>query len=116
MKGGVNLGYQSEAELEERLMTKLESQGYERIKIEDYEALVENFRAGDYVILKSKRGTEESPVYYYGILQVMQLFDDSGSMAVKEDTGKQYIDRQKGHDLFYKPNYFSVKTQCEILK
>ena len=37
MKGGVNLGYQSEAELEERLMTKLESQGYERIKIEDYE-------------------------------------------------------------------------------
>lgn len=44
MKGGVNLGYQSEAELEERLMTKLESQGYERIKIEDYEALVENFR------------------------------------------------------------------------
>ena len=79
-------------------------------------AFVENFRAGDYVILKSKRGTEESPVYYYGILQVMQLFDDSGSMAVKEDTGKQYIDRQKGHDLFYKPNYFSVKTQCEILK
>ena len=44
MKGGVNLGYQSEAELEERLMTKLESQGYERIKIEDYETLVENFR------------------------------------------------------------------------
>lgn len=44
MKGGVNLGYQSEAELAERLMTKLESQGYERIKIEDYEALVENFR------------------------------------------------------------------------
>lgn len=38
------MGYQSEAELEERLMTKLESQGYERIKIEDYEALVENFR------------------------------------------------------------------------
>ena len=38
------MGYQSEAELEERLMTKLESQGYERIKIEDYEALVANFR------------------------------------------------------------------------
>lgn len=38
------MGYQSEAEIEERLMIKLESQGYERIKIEDYEALVENFR------------------------------------------------------------------------
>ena len=41
MKGGVNLGYQSEAELEERLMTKLESQGYERIKIEDLRSYIE---------------------------------------------------------------------------
>ena len=38
------MGYQSEAELEERLMQKLESQGYERIKLADYDALVENFR------------------------------------------------------------------------
>ena len=38
------MGYQSEAELEDRLMTKLEAQGYERIKIADYDALVENFR------------------------------------------------------------------------
>ena len=35
------MGYQSEAELEERLMQKLESQGYERIKLADYDALVE---------------------------------------------------------------------------
>lgn len=38
------MGYQSEAELEERLMEKLETQGYERVKIADYDALVENFR------------------------------------------------------------------------
>ena len=38
------MGYQSEAELEEHLMQKLESQGYERIKINDYDALEINFR------------------------------------------------------------------------
>lgn len=38
------MGYQSEAELEERLIAKLETQGYERVKLPDYEALVNNFR------------------------------------------------------------------------
>lgn len=38
------MGYQSEAELEERLINKLTSQGYERIKLNDYDALVDNFR------------------------------------------------------------------------
>ena len=38
------MGYQSEAELEERLIAKLETQGYERVKLPDYDALVNNFR------------------------------------------------------------------------
>lgn len=36
--------YQSEAELENKLIKKLERQGYEYIKIEDYDGLVDNFR------------------------------------------------------------------------
>ena len=39
------MAYQSEAELEERLMAKLETQGYEIVKLKDYDALVDNFRA-----------------------------------------------------------------------
>lgn len=38
------MGYQSEAELEERLITKLETQGYERVELPDYGALINNFR------------------------------------------------------------------------
>ncbi len=45
MKGGAILAYQSEAELEERLIAKLETQGYKRVKLPDYDALVDNFRA-----------------------------------------------------------------------
>ncbi|MBK5261040.1 MAG: type I restriction endonuclease subunit R [Peptostreptococcaceae bacterium] len=39
------MSYQSEAQLEEQLIKKLESdQGYQFIQIEDYEALIDNFR------------------------------------------------------------------------
>lgn len=38
------MSYQSEAQLEERLIQKLESQGYDRIAIKDYEELLLNFR------------------------------------------------------------------------
>ena len=38
------MGYQSEAELENRLIKKLETQGYERVLINDYAELENNFR------------------------------------------------------------------------
>lgn len=38
------MGYQSEAQLEEHLIEKLIAQGYERVVLNDYDALVENFR------------------------------------------------------------------------
>ena len=38
------MAYQSEAELENRLIKKLETQGYERVFIDDYVALENNFR------------------------------------------------------------------------
>lgn len=38
------MGYQSEFELEEKLIKKLNSQNYPYVKIEDYDALVANFR------------------------------------------------------------------------
>ena len=41
---GLTLSYQSEAELEQKLVSQLVSQGYERVILKDYEALVDNFR------------------------------------------------------------------------
>ena len=38
------MGYQSEAELENKLIEKLKTQGYERVLINDYSELENNFR------------------------------------------------------------------------
>ena len=38
------MGYQSEAELENKLIEKLKTQGYERVLINDYAELENNFR------------------------------------------------------------------------
>ncbi|MGN0188179.1 MAG: hypothetical protein ACI395_01560 [Candidatus Cryptobacteroides sp.] len=79
-------------------------------------ATVENMRAGDYLIISSKRGTDDAPEYYYGIVQIMQLPDDSGAFVTDEATGKKYIDREKAADLFMKSVYLDIRTQCEIIK
>ncbi len=74
--------------------------------------LVENFKAGDYVILRSRvKVTEDEYHYYYGILQILQLYDDTSAMATNGE-GKIYIDRVKAQELFFQPNYFAVKVQC----
>ncbi|MBO1913427.1 hypothetical protein J4G37_52525, partial [Microvirga sp. 3-52] len=38
------MSYQSEAQLEKKMIEQLILQGYESVKINDYDALVENFR------------------------------------------------------------------------
>lgn len=82
--------------------------------------LVEGFRAGDYIIIRSEvalptNGDEAVSQYYYGLVQVLQLPDDSATFVEKEDGSKKYIDQAKAYDLFMKPAYFAVKTQCKIL-
>lgn len=70
----------------------------------------ENFRAGDYIIIRSQRGTTENPVYYYGIMQIRQLPDVSVAFDANGD-----FDQEKAHELYLKPCYLDIKTQCEIL-
>lgn len=78
--------------------------------------VVENFRAGDYIVFRSKKTEGEDIVYYYGLMQILQLPDDSAAFVTKEDTGRRYIDQTLAYDLFMKPAYFAVKTQCQIQK
>ncbi len=73
-------------------------------------ALEENFRAGDYIICRSKRGTEENPVYYYGLMQIKQIYDDKDTFV----DGR--IDQTLAEDLFGKPVYLNIKVQCEETK
>lgn len=70
----------------------------------------ENFRAGDYIIIRSQRGTAENPEYYYGIMQIRQIPDITGVLDANGD-----FDPELTPSLFLKPFYLDIKTQCEIL-
>lgn len=72
-------------------------------------------RAGDYIIIRSVRQSkgEETPRYYYGLIQVMMFEYDDAQTFVEKD-GLRFIDKEKAMDLFMKPVYLDVKTQCEI--
>lgn len=78
-------------------------------------SLEEVQRAGDYIIIRSVRQAkgEETPRYYYGLIQVMMFEYDDAQTFVEED-GLRFIDPEKAKDLFMKPVYLDIKTQCEI--
>lgn len=78
-------------------------------------SLEEVQRAGDYIIIRSVRQAEgeETPRYYYGLIQVMMFEYDDAQTFVEKD-GLRFIDKEKAKDLFMKPVYLDIKTQCEI--
>lgn len=78
-------------------------------------SLEEVQRAGDYIIIRSVRQAkgEETPRYYYGLIQVMMFEYDDAQTFVEQD-GLRFIDPEKAKDLFMKPVYLDIKTQCEI--
>lgn len=78
-------------------------------------SLEEVQRAGDYIIIRSVRQAkgEETPRYYYGLIQVMMFEYDDAQTFVEKD-GLRFIDPEKAKDLFMKPVYLYIKTQCEI--
>ena len=72
-------------------------------------------RAGDYIIIRSERQAEgeKTPRYYYGLIQVM-MFEYDDAQTFVENEGLRFIDPEKAKDLFMKPVYLDIKTQCEI--
>lgn len=77
-------------------------------------AMTEEFRAGDYFIIRTNAGTADAPQYIYGIIQVLQLPDDSFTFTLPSEKveGKMCMDIEKTAGLYEKPAYFSIKTQC----
>lgn len=78
-------------------------------------AMTEEFRAGDYFIIRTKVGTADAPQYLYGIIQVLQLPDDAFTFTLPSEKveGKMCMDKELTKQLFEKPAYFAIKTQCE---
>ena len=77
-------------------------------------AMTEEFRAGDYFIIRTNAGTADAPQYIYGIIQVLQLPDDAYTFTLESEKvpGKMCMDIEKTAELYEKPAYFSIKTQC----
>ena len=78
------------------------------------EAITEEFRAGDYFIIRTNAGTADAPQHIYGIIQVLQLPDDAYTFTLESEKvpGKMCMDIEKTAELYEKPAYFSIKTQC----
>ena len=114
------MGYQSEAELEERLMTKLESQGYERIKIEDYDTLVENFRKQ---LNSFNSATLDHELTDSEFKRVMNIVDSKTVYAsAKQLRDKFTLELDDGREIYmqlFSPdpekNHFQVSNQITVV-
>lgn len=72
-------------------------------------AMTENFRAGDYIILRSHQKGKN----YYGIMQIAQMYDDTQAFVNVEGVG-QKIGQEEAKQLFYKPLILNIKVQTKI--
>ena len=76
------MGYQSEAQLEARLIEKLENQDYKRVEICDYDALVSNFRI-------------QINAFNDSVLQGKELTDDEFARVINYLSGKSVLQSAK---------------------
>jgi len=72
-------------------------------------AMVEQYRAGDYIILKNVKGGK----LYYGIMQITQMYDDTQAFVDVEGVG-QKIGQEEAKMLFNKPLILNVKVQTQL--
>lgn len=72
-------------------------------------AMVENFRAGDYIILKNTKGGK----LYYGIMQISQMYDDTQCFVTVEGVGSK-IGQEEAKQLFHKPIILNIKVQTSL--
>lgn len=71
--------------------------------------MTENFRAGDYIILKNTKGGK----LYYGIMQIVQMYDDTQTFINVEGVGPK-IGREEAKQLFHKPLILNIKVQTKL--
>ena len=72
--------------------------------------MTEGFRAGDYIILRSTKDEEGIKTYYYGIMQIIDIDDDSFAINTENNS----LDAKKAEQLFGKTITLDIKAQCEL--
>ena len=104
------MSYQSEAQLENNMIKQLIRQGYERVTINDYDALIANFR--EQVNIFNEKNLEEKPLtdkeFERLLIQVegKSIFD---SAKILRD--KLIIEREDGSELCLE--LFNTRKWCK---
>lgn len=116
------MAYQSEAQLENLLVTDLVARGYDSVKIPDENALNENFRKQISTFNKEKlQGTEISDKEFERLL--LNISGKSVFQSAKILRDKVLITRDDGSDLYlelfdsknYKRNIFQITNQVTMV-
>ncbi len=113
------MSYQSEAELEQKLVSQLVTQGYERVVLKDYEALVDNFRKQLNVINSDVLEKELSDTEFKRVLNTV----DSKTVyaSAKQLRDKFDLQLDNGKDIYLKlfsndpeKNIYQVSNQITV--
>lgn len=116
------MGYQSEAQLESNLLQQLKKQGYETIALNDYEAVVANFRAQLNKFNEAKlNGQPLSDKEFKRVLVEIEGKSIYHSAKILRD--KLLIEREDGTMLYlalmntkkWCKNHFQVTTQTTVV-
>lgn len=115
------MGYQSEAQLEEKLVQKLKTQGYQYVEIPDYEALLANFRDRiNQFNLEALEGNALTASEFTRILNY--LSGKSVFQSAKQLRDQFILDRDDGTQVYLKffdpvgpdRNVFQVTNQVTV--
>ena len=114
------MGYQSEAELEEHLIQKLVSQNYDRVKLVDYDALVDNFRKELNILNKNTLDHELTDSEFK---RVLNSIDSKSIYASARQLRDQFtLELDDGREIYMKlfssdpdENHFQVANQITVV-
>lgn len=116
------MGYQSEAQLERNMIDQLVRQGYEQVKLSDYDALLQNFRTQ--VNRFNEKKLDGKPLTDLEFNRLLTLIDGKSIFeSAKILRDKQIIEREDGTELYIElfntrewcKNLFQVTTQTTVI-
>ena len=109
-KEGLVMSYQSEAQLENNMIKQLIRQGYERVTINDYDALIANFR--EQVNIFNEKNLEGKPLTDKEFERLLiQVEGNSIFDSAKILRDKLIVEREDGSELYLE--LFNTRKWCK---
>ena len=114
------MSYQSEAELEEHLIQKLISQGYERVLLPDYDSMVKNFRTE---LFTFNRDTLDHPLSDSEFMRVLNIVDSKTVYTSAKQLRDHFtLELDDGREIYLKlfssdpdKNHYQVSNQITVV-